>query len=287
MSENIVIRKMNKGDIPSGLQLSMAENWNQTEHDWEFLLKGPKNICLLAEQDGKIVGTTTAINYVNQVSWIGMVLVDQEYRGMGISKQLLVQTLEMLSKCSSIKLDATPAGQPVYKKIGFNDEYTIKRMTRLPGEAKKFVPVEKYKPVPLQTEHLEEATKMDKEVFGTDRGMLVKELARKSPELSWVITKNDGILGFCLGRPGSRYTQIGPVCALNNQAAMALISAAFKDLENRPVVVDIPEAKVDLIEWLESQGFIGQRSFTRMYLNENPFPGVAEKQFLICGPEFG
>jgi hypothetical protein len=42
-----------------------------------------------------------------------------------------------------------------------------------------------------------------------------------------------------------------------------------------------------LIEWLEIIGFEKQRQFTRMYLHNNPFPGIVKNQYLICGPEYG
>jgi hypothetical protein len=54
-----------------------------------------------------------------------------------------------------------------------------------------------------------------------------------------------------------------------------------------PIEVDVPANQVELINWLKSIGFTKQRDFVRMYLNENPYPGKPENQFLICGPEFG
>jgi len=45
--------------------------------------------------------------------------------------------------------------------------------------------------------------------------------------------------------------------------------------------------KEDLISWLHSIGFTMQRHFVRMYKKENLFPGIVNKQYLICGPEFG
>ena len=53
-----------------------------------------------------------------------------------------------------------------------------------------------------------------------------------------------------------------------------------------PVGLDVPEDREDLIKWLESVGFVKQRHFVRMYLNDNPFPGT-RNQYLISGPEFG
>ena len=125
----VTLRQMQLSDIKAGMRLSTAEGWNQTEKDWKFLIANSQNICLAAEADDKVVGTTTAINYSNQIAWIGMVLVDKNYRGKGISKMLLENVLEKLKPCRSIKLDATSAGREVYKKFGFKDEYSITRMT--------------------------------------------------------------------------------------------------------------------------------------------------------------
>src|SRR5689334_22520481 len=107
----ITLRAMDLNDIPGAMRLSKVEGWNQTENDWKLLIENPDNVCLLAEVDGKIVGTTTAINYFNEEMWIGMVLVDREYRGQGISKSLLTDIFQRINFCKSIKLDATPAGQ--------------------------------------------------------------------------------------------------------------------------------------------------------------------------------
>ena len=69
--------------------------------------------------------------------------------------------------------------------------------------------------------------------------------------------------------------------------AKILITKALRGLESKSIVVDVLCDKKDLITWLHSIGFIKQRHFVRMHQKENPFPGVTEKQFLICGPEFG
>ena len=109
------VRNMQPGDIESAMKLSTAEGWNQTEKDWKLLVDNPGNVCLVAEHSKKTIGTTTAINYSNQLAWIGMVLVDKEYRGQGVSKLLLTTIFSKL-ELFSIKLDATPAGQQVLRR---------------------------------------------------------------------------------------------------------------------------------------------------------------------------
>jgi GNAT superfamily N-acetyltransferase len=288
MSDNIVvnIRPMLLADIGNSLLLSEAEGWNQTGKDWNRLAGDSQNICLVAEYQNRIIGTATAMNYANDVAWIGMVLVVKEYRGMGISKMLLSGLLNQLGSCRSVKLDATPAGQPVYEKFGFTGEYLIYRMTN--------PCVENFQPekpdnisLPVQLSDIPGIITLDHTVFGAERLSLITSMVKENPEKAWSLKQNGSITGFALGRQGRKYHQIGPVFASSFTDARVLISTALSGLHQQPVVVDVLSDKEDLIGWLNSIGFTSQRHFVRMYLRTNPLPGIPGNQFLICGPEFG
>lgn len=278
---------MQLSDIGSAMKLSGAEGWNQTEKDWNLLIGDPENVCMVAECGKTIIGTTTAINYSNQVAWIGMVLVDKEYRGQGVSKSLLTNILKKLESCKSVKLDATPAGQAVYKKFDFKDEYTIARMVN--SSMKNLPPDDDNDilPEPIQLKHIKEITVPDEFIFGANRTQLIESLIKQYPGKAWLLKRNNQITGFALGRDGNKYHQIGPVVASSITDAKILITKALKQLTNQPIIVDVLSDKEDLLTWLNLIGFIKQRHFIRMYKKENPLPGIIGKQYLICGPEFG
>ena len=65
------------------------------------------------------------------------------------------------------------------------------------------------------------------------------------------------------------------------------LTNALESLNDKPVALDILMDKEDLIKWLETRGFVKQRHFVRMYLKNNPYPGIVNNQYLISGPEFG
>ncbi len=274
-------------DIGQAIKLSNAERWNQTEENWALLIQNKKNVCLAAFEEKKVVGTATAINYANEVAWVGMVLVDQEYRGKGVSKMILSDLLGRLQFCRSLKLDATPAGQPVYQKFGFKDEYLVHRMTAVSVSMKSLFLINGLLPELIQRGNIPEIVDCDKQLFGANRQQLIEFLVENNPENSWMFRREGQISGIALGRKGSRFYQIGPVFTSETEDAKKLIAKSLENLKGQPVVVDVPEDKKELINWLESIGFTKQRFFVRMYQNENPFPGIPEKHFLICGPEFG
>ena len=283
----VQLRKMELSDMEGLMKLKDAEGWNQQEKDWALLISYNKSVNLVAVLDDHIVGTVTAINYDNTVAWIGMMLVDRDYRGRGIARLLLLDAIDKLNKCNSIKLDATPAGRPLYLKLGFKDEYTLYRMTN--ASVSKISPDEDASPRAEQIRPVDipEVAAYDKKVFGADRAALISQLFKAYPDLAWFIKENNSIAGFCLGREGKNYTQIGPVSASSSNGARALVRSAINRLTGQPVVVDICAAKSEIQGWLEACGFKSQRPFERMYLRDNPCPGIIEKQYLICGPELG
>jgi hypothetical protein len=269
------------------MALSTAEGWNQTEKDWRIFLEDPESLCMVAESDNKVIGTTTTINYSSQITWIGMVLVDKEYRGRGVSKTLLTNVLKKLESFKSVKLDATSEGKQVYNKFDFRDEYLIARMI---NPSMKSLPADDDHDLLTQSieeKDIQEIIALDETVFGANRSQLIKTLLKENPGKAWMVKQNERVTGFELGRDGNKYHHIGPVVAFGTIEAKILISKALKNLINQSVTVDVLYNKKDLIDWLSAIGFIKQRHFIRMYKKENPFPGETDKQYLICGPEFG
>lgn len=285
-AERFILRKMSIDDIGAAMKLSNAEGWNQTENDWKLLIEYPANVCMVAQMDNKVIGTTTAMNYASDEAWIGMVLVDKEYRGYGVSKALLARILEKTAFIKSIKLDATQAGRPVYHKFGFKDEYVIVRMVNISAMMLSTVEFE-IKPEPIRFSDTHEIVAIDESVFGVNRKQLIKFLLRRYPAKGWLLRRRGEIVGFVLGREGNKYHHIGPLVASSTSDAMMLVSKVVGDLTNKSIVLDVLFDKKELIDLLNSLGFIRQRDFVRMYKNENPFQGNIANQFLICGPEFG
>jgi len=286
MCELLKIRKLLTKDIDKAMELVWAESWNQTCNDWNMFIEGALNICLAAEICGKLVATATAINYSNKVAWIGMVLVNKENRGKGISIVLLNALFKELKSCPSIKLDATPAGQHVYKKIGFVDEYLINRMVNISLNTE----LPKYKgqiAQKIQDSDIPAIIEFDKQVFGANRTQLISKLIRNSPDKSWVIKQNKTITGFVLGRKGNKYYQIGPLSAQSLSDVKILMSQVISSLKGQAVVLDVLDDKRKFNEWLTLIGFVKQRDFLRMYKGSNLYPGNNNAKYLISGPELG
>ncbi|MBN1108166.1 MAG: GNAT family N-acetyltransferase [Bacteroidales bacterium] len=277
---------MNIQDLSSATELSGQEGWNQSVKDWSFLLSNSLNKCAVVESDGKVAGTATALNYDNRVAWIGMVLINKELRGQGAGRLVFDHILGKLHDVESIKLDASKAGYPMYRRSGFEDETEIYRMANASFD----------KSVIRETDScIERITKedipgvinFDKAIFGVDRTFLLEYLFNSYSGKCFLLRRENKICGYMLGRDGLRYNYIGPVFVSNTDDAILLISEALRSLDGKAVALDILDDKRELTGWLQSVGFSIQRSFVRMFFRSNKYKGRQEHQYLIAGPEFG
>lgn len=285
-TEGIFIRDLQPEDVGVALELSSGEGWNQTARDWDFLIQSPDVVAIAAVNKSRVIATTTAIRYPGKVIWIGMVLVDKAFRGKGISKLLLNHVFQLSDEASVLKLDATAQGQRVYIPLGFQEEMQIVRMVH-PVVSNQHLPVSEITPEPVDATHISAITALDKFTFGADRSSLINMLVTNYPESAWIVQKQQRIMGFTLGRAGSRYHHLGPVVAGCTSDAATLITHALNNLNGTAVVIDVLCDKQDLIASLISMGFSVQRYFSRMYRHQHNIPCNTADMFAIGGPEYG
>ena len=280
----IAYREMTAADIPAGLNLCRLARWNQLARDWELFLQINGKGCRVGlDDDGNVIGTVTTIPYENHFTWVGMVLVDPSKQRQGIGTQLLHEALEVTAHQETIKLDATPAGRKVYLKLGFVDEYKIIRMSGRPVTTNNAYPGARRVTIndfPL-------LLKFDREVFGANRQSVLEWNFKGAPQYAFMAEKQGRIQGFCLGRPGYDFDQIGPIIANDANTAMQLLTSTLLQATDKPIVVDILTHTPGWVTFVSSLGFTGSRQLIRMYRGSNNHPGIPQKQFAILGPEFG
>src|SRR5262245_39002578 len=126
----IRLRPMTTDDVPAGLALSRQAGWNQTEADWRRALDLQPDGCFAAVESGGagVVGICCTCAF-GPVAWVALMLVDAARRRHGIGRALMEQALAFLDaqKVASVRLDATPLGQPLYERLGFAPQFMLAR----------------------------------------------------------------------------------------------------------------------------------------------------------------
>jgi GNAT superfamily N-acetyltransferase len=273
---------MTAADVPAAHGLSRAAGWNQSADEWRLLLELNPGRFVAAVAGDHVVGTGGAACYGTQLAWICMILVDPQWRGRGLGGAIVEAVLERVGpRMACVGLDATPAGRPVYARLGFEEAFPLVRLSAEPRMAKGHAPV---RAAPLPEAALGLVLTMDREVFGADRGAVLRRLHAAGGGY-WVLGA-PGFAAYGFQREGEHSRQVGPVVARDTGSARAVVEAALGG-GDRPLLIDVP---VHAEEWrsvLSELGFREQRPLLRMLRHGARPPGDPRLQMAILGPEFG
>jgi ribosomal protein S18 acetylase RimI-like enzyme len=284
----VITREMRLEDIDGGLRLCRASGWNQLADDWHLFLRLSPDGCRVAEGNGEVVGTVAALRYQDRFSWVAMMLVDPQHRRAGIGRRLLSEALDLLGDETSIRLDATPVGRELYRRYGFQDEYALSRFAREAGRRQPDAASERVRP--MRQQDLAEIFAFDRQAFGADRSAILNSLFERSPNYAWVTEptiSHSGIQGYCFGRTGFRYHQLGPVVARDERIAREVLATCLRHNGGVCFGIDAPQQSQSWLDWLIEQGFFEERPFVRMYRGNMQHAGEVGSVFAIVGPEFG
>ncbi len=277
-------------DADDALRLSDAAGWNQTADDWRlFIEHGQVLGCRSA--DGRLVATGAALPYPDAerkaeltprgLGWISMVLVSPEWRHRGLATALLHEAIDWLRQRQLTPLlDATPAGQAVYTQLGFQPGMAFERwQATLSASSGVFAAA----PAPAGADDRSAIVALDHAAQQVQRAVLIDALLARPHTRAWLDTQRRG---FVIRRAGRRAVQIGPLVADDDDAAIALLSAALAGIDGA-VFLDLPVRCRAMARQLAQWGFSRQRPFVRMALGDTPALHGSARQFVLAGPEFG
>jgi hypothetical protein len=264
--------------IEGCMALSAEAGWNQTADDWSLFLQHG-TVFGLSDDGGRTIATGAVLPYAG-FAWISMVLVTASRRRKRIGTRILANGSAEIVKRSLVPvLDATPAGERVYRPFGFEPIFSLTRWQGDSGVHK--APATSVRA--MKVADLGKVVALDAAAFGAARRFLIESLFQRAPHLAFVTT--DGT-GFGLARPGRIATQIGPIVAANEQAAVALLDAAL-GAASGPVFLDLADGRDEIRCNLQARDFIVQRPFLRMALHRSAPFGDPSRLFVAAGPEFG
>lgn len=277
------VRQLGETDIPAAVRLKELAGWNQTEGDWRRLLRLQPEGCFCTTVRDQVVGTTTTTSYGRDLAWIGMVLVDPDYRRLGMATRMMNAALGYLHDggVEAVKLDATPDGRPVYENLGFSIESLVERW-------KGVASVRASDCGPLGLSSLTDVAAFDRRAFSADRSTLIEMLSQDGSVPPLVARSDDGRLtGYALARRGTAAAYIGPLVATASDAALSLLDGMCTQLAGQQVYIDLNTDFEGGRDALASRGFVKQRDLIRMCYGRTSKAGTSSSVFAIAGPEYG
>lgn len=279
----LATRAFTAADLAAGGRLVAQAGWNQVDDDWRCFI-GHGAAWAVEARGAGVIATAATLPYAG-IAWISMVLVDAAWRRRGIARGLIERCTREIDAAGLVPvLDATPAGRTVYAGMDFRDVLGLQRWAcgaRRPGPGAAVTGLR-----PLRPADLPAVAALDAQAFGAPRAWLLQALAQRSAGFAAVAERDGALVGAVLGRTGRVATQIGPIVAPDEAAAVALLEHAAAAVAG-PAFIDALERHGALGDALQRLGFAPQRPFSRMAWRRDALPGDPARYFAAAGPELG
>jgi ribosomal protein S18 acetylase RimI-like enzyme len=267
VSDGIALRAMTADDLPAAQALTDELRWPHRLTDWEQVFRHAEG--LVAERDGRLIGTGLRWRWGPRHATIGLVVVAPACQGRRIGHRLMATLLNGLDDCS-VLLHATADGRGLYERLGF---VRIGEIRQHQGTALPTPPLALgagWRLRPATQSDLPALRSLDAAARGMPRDALIDELLRDA-EATIVLDHDGKDCGMAMLRRFGRGHAIGPVIAPDAERAKALIAHLSGLNAGRFTRIDI-DFDSGLAEWLETLGLLRVDAPTTMLRGPAPEP---------------
>ena len=280
------LMEFDKYDVLGLVELSTSVGWDYDEYEIRTVMSSGK-IYGHKNAVGRIVSSAAIIPYDTDLASIGMVIVNDEYRGLGLGKKATQKCIDSVSQNTPIMLISTEDGKPLYEKLGFitvdsvhkylSDNYIPSKLFNNQQE----ITIEKYR-----ENDINEIIELDSAAFGDRRSKLLLNRINQSKQCLIVRNLNGKIIGFGLSILGPLNLLIGPIVAPDVQTASLIIDELLINHQGK-LRIDVPSSNDELMLFLQESGFAKVSNPPIMIKNSKNMPYRNKELFAITAQIFG
>jgi ribosomal protein S18 acetylase RimI-like enzyme len=229
---------------------------------------------ILAELDGTPVGMVGSTIY-STFAYVGLMAVHPDSQRKSIGFALMQYLLDWLDQqqVPLVLLDASPAGQPLYERLGFVTYEKVEIFQRPGGGMACPCPP---RAKPISAHDLDLITVPDIKAFGADRSRVLRLLLETYPGRAFQLLEGSGqISGYLFAQEN----RIGPWVMPDKAGAEELLQAALSLQFPGPISVAVPGENAGASALLQRYGFESVRVNRHMGRGPGAPTGQREKVF--------
>jgi len=276
------ISVMSHDEVQIAINWASSEGWNPGLDDVAAFYAADSQGFLLGKLNDQPIATISAVKYGASFGFIGLYIVEKNFRHQGYGIQIWDKALETL-KGRNIGLDGVVAQQENYKKSGFKLAH---RNIRFAGSVKesKFTSANI---VSLASLPFSDLCDYDRGFFPEERDHFLKTWITQPNGHALGILENTSLVGYGVIRACQSGYKIGPLNAENKDLASELFNALVAKVPvGAAVYLDVPEPNSQAIDLARLNQMEPSFETARMYTGL--FPEIAlNKIFGITTFELG
>jgi len=256
-------RQMLFQEMPFAINAAELEGWNPGINDADAFYHTDPNGFFIAEIDGKLIGSISGVAYNDHYGFIGLFVVDPQYRGQWHGIQLGKVALEYLGE-RNVGLDGVLEKQMAYQSFGFNYAY---KNIRFEGKARSKKPPTA---LPISDVDFNKLLEYDRKIFLVPRTEFLRRWITQVDSVGYYLENESHLLGYGVLRKCITGYRVGPLFADNETMAVEILEALLSNIPGEAYYLDIPEPNSEALKIVEQ--FNMQKVFetARMYSKEIP-----------------
>lgn len=271
--DGVVVRIMARKELDLAVEWAAGEGWNPGLNDAEVFFQADPEGFMVAEREGELLGSISAVAYGQDYGFMGFYIVRPEYRGQGIGG-LMAQTGLTRLAGRIIGLDGVVAQQESYKKAGAELAFQSFRYEAVGtggeggGGGGYSLPPQV---VQLSTLDFEQVSAYDQTCFPAERDAFLKAWISQPGGVALGVTDDGRLKGYGVLRPCSQGHKVGPLFADGPQQAEDLFTALLAHApQGGQVFLDAPRNNPQASELVKRHDLMPVFETARMYLNGQP-----------------
>lgn len=271
---DLALEPLPRRTVGDNVALARAVGWNDVESDWRVLHDAA---LVLGAYDQRRLVAQAALGDYGTAGTIAKMIVAPELQRCGIGRRLLEALIAEAQRRSIdvLGLVATPFGQPLYERYGFE---TTGEVVVLRGQPE----VEVTGKLVTQLASALPATEVDRRFIRCTRKRMLTSRFREAVVATWV-PEGDG---YAMATLQGGSALVGPIVASTEEIARDLVSSLFRHVD-LPVRVDVPKEHHEFRGWLREHGLTEEFVRPEMARGATRLPWQVPQRFALAAQAWG
>jgi hypothetical protein len=267
--ESLEFKKLNKLNLNTLLDWASKEGWNPGKNDADIFWANDPDAYYGLFENNELVAGGAITAYNKEFGFMGLFIVNPNYRKLGIGKKLWYLRRDLLIKRlksdAAIGMDGVVTMQPFYKQGGFNFAF---KDTRYQLQSAKRNYNENI--LSINPDDCNAIIKYDKICFGFERSSFIQLWLSQENSVSYQYQIDNKIQGYATVRKTELGYKIGPLFADSPLIAENLLNYCLSSFNDETYFIDVPNVNLESTKLMVEYGGAAVFECGRMYYGTPP-----------------